>query len=249
MRRNFTAAGEHHAPGLQFAAANAAIAQGELRVVFPHCFCTDEDRVRTHAQSATMGTRGIVGDPLAFTGRTSDTTVETLTRLGDDVGQAGGDPFGEGPDEILAFSFQHSGGDFDAREQEDVAALVEMFGIGIMRTEDDALDACGLDCFGARRGAALRAAGFECDEDRGAGQQLRIELLRITNRLDLGMRLTDFVMIALTDDFVLCDDHRSHGRIRARQTDSALRLIERQVHPALVGSFVFVGGGGHAGRA
>jgi hypothetical protein len=54
------------------------------------------------------------------------------------------------------------------------------------------------------------------------------------------MRLAGFAVKSLTDDLPMRHDHRTGGRIRAGQTDTALRLIEREMHPPLVGCFVLV---------
>jgi hypothetical protein len=115
------------------------------------------------------------------------------------------------------------------------------------RAEHDALDARRLDRLGAGRRASLRAAGFERDVDRGAAQQLGIQLLRVANRLNLGMRLARLAVVTAPDDLVLRHDDRTHGRIGAGQTGTTLGLIERQVHPVLVGSFFIGDGRRHAG--
>ena len=94
--------------------------------------------------------------------------------LGDDVGDAGGDPFGKGADDGLALGCEHPRGDFDTGEHEHAAGLLAVRGIGIMRAEDHALDTSGFDGLCAGRGAALGAAGFEGDEDGGATQQLGV---------------------------------------------------------------------------
>lgn len=91
----------------------------------------------------------------------------------------------------------------------------------------------------------MRAAGFERDIDRGAGQELGMVLLRVADRLHLGMRLSRLVMKTLSDDFPLRDNDCTDGWIRTREADAPARLIEGVVHPALIGRLCGAGGEWH----
>jgi hypothetical protein len=104
VRWNVSAASEDDTPGLLLARRGAAITEGEARIILPHRFRSHDDGICPQAQAAAMDAGGIAGEPLAFTCGTSDAAVEALPGLGNDIGQASGDPFGEGANQITKMS-------------------------------------------------------------------------------------------------------------------------------------------------
>ncbi len=235
VRWNVSTAGEDDTPGLLLTAGGAAITEGEARIILPHRFCTHDDGIRSHAQAAAMDAGGIAGEPLAFTCGTSDSAVEALPGLGDDIGQAGGDPLREVADQITALFEERAGLYPDAGEHKNVPRPLVMRGIGIIGSIDHAADTSSLDGLGAGTGATMGAAGLQGDVDGGTGQQLGEIGLRILDGLHLGMRAASFGMISLTYHTVLSHDDSSDGRIRAGEADATFGLVDSHVHPAGVG--------------
>lgn len=112
--RQVAAAGEDDAPGLRFIGLRQAAPQSESRIVAADGFGSDQNGVNALAESATVGSGGFTGDPLGFAGGASDASIEALPSFGDRVGEAAGDPFVKGADQLAAFFEHDAPGDLNA---------------------------------------------------------------------------------------------------------------------------------------
>ena len=193
-----------------------------------------------------MGSGGFVGDPLRFAGRASDASVKALSGFGDDVGEAGGDPFAEGADELAAFFEHDAAGDLDALAQEEFfgAALVQ--GVGVAGAEDDAGEA-GLDQgVGARGGSAVGAAGFEGDVDGGAPEEFGESGAGVFDGFDFGVGSACEAMVSGTDELAVFDDDGADRGVGSGKADALASLTDGHAHPVGING-VFIGGRVHFG--
>lgn len=193
-----------------------------------------------------MGSGGFVGDPLRFARRASDASVEALSGFGDDVGEAGGDPFAEGADEFAAFFEHDAASDLDAVAQEDFFGASLVQGVGVAGAEDDAGES-GLDQgVGARGGAAVGAAGFEGDVDGGAPEEFGESGAGVFDGFDFGVGSAGEAMVSCTDEFAVFDDDGADGGVRSGEADALASLTDGHAHPVGING-VFIGGRVHFG--
>ncbi len=153
----------------------------------------------------------LAADPLGVAGPRRDLAVEGHGRLEQDPRPSHAGMLAKrlveqaGPPSQLSLRDD----DLDALVAEDPEAASGRLLGGIVRGDDDPLDAGLQDGIGARRGLALVAARLERDVERRVGEIGEAARL---DRVDLGVRTTVFGMPALAEDLaVACHDRADDG--------------------------------------
>ena len=201
----------------------------QRRIVGEHGPDADEDGVGTSPEALAVGTGAFAGDPLRPSVRGGDLAVERHRGLHGDEGRAVDDPVVERLVHPRGSRGEQAAGHLDplGTQQPEAAAGVPRVRIG--GGHDHFPDPRGHDGIGTRRRAPEGRARFQRDEQRGA---LRRPAAAggITQRLDLGVRMSGAMMPALAYDPAAVDEHRADQRVRRRPPVRAPGQAERQAH-------------------
>ena len=141
-----------------------------------------------------------------------------------------------GPDRQLAVGDHY----LDALVAEDAETAAGGVLAGVVRGDDKPPDPGLPDRVGARRRATVVAARLERHVQGGAAQ---IASLGSADRLDLGVRLSDRLVIALAEHLAVAADDRADERVRTDAPAATLGQFDRASEVAAID----VGGAGHGG--
>ena len=219
--------------------AGAGRPGGQLGVVVLDRAQSDDDRIHLAAPLVDdrPGTRP--ADPLAIAAGRGGLAVPGHRPLGDDVGPPCGHSLEEWPVEPGGPRLLDPDLDLDPGLAEPGEAAAVDPGERVAHRGDDADHPGGDQGIGARRGLAEVATGFQGDEGRGTSGGLARE----RQRMDLGMRAAELLMVTERDGDPIPDQHAADHRVGFDRPFTPTGLGEGEAHPRRVFDRV----GGHAG--
>jgi len=107
--------------------------------------------------------------------------------------------------------------------------------INVDCADDNAFYACADDCISAGRRSTSGRAWFQGHVKAGIARNFAAKILKAFN---LAVRQTGASMMAAGNDFFVCDQNGSNGRVRAGLSDRFPRFDQSAPHKKFVGKIV-----------
>ena len=227
-RQRFQMAVHHHAQRL---AGGFHIAHVQARVVVAHRACAGEDGTGAGAPGMAVTARLASGDPLTLAVVQCRLAVQAGGHFQAHPGPAARHARNEADVQLTRLRLHQAVLEEDARRAQSFHAIAAHLGIGIAHRRHHARHARFDQRVGARRRAAVVAAGFERDIDGGAA------CLRSgrAQRVGLGMRLAGADMPAFADDGAVPDDDTADAGIGRGGEQAPACQLQRMGHEFMIG--------------